>query len=45
LSRRYCYLLLSWRSWNWFECAVLCCGWCMPPTTQHSTLKPVPTLA
>jgi len=25
LSRRYCYLLLSWKSWNWFECVVLCC--------------------
>jgi len=22
LSRRYCYLLLSWKIWNWFECAV-----------------------
>ena len=22
LSHRYCYLLLSWNSWNWFECAV-----------------------
>jgi hypothetical protein len=22
LSHRYCYLLLSWRSWNRFECAV-----------------------
>ena len=22
LSHRYCYLLLSWKSWNWFECAV-----------------------
>jgi hypothetical protein len=22
LSRRYCYLPLSWKSWNWFECAV-----------------------
>ena len=22
LSHRYCYLPLSWRSWNWFECAV-----------------------
>jgi len=20
-SRRYCYLPLSWKSWNWFECA------------------------
>jgi hypothetical protein len=24
LSHRYCYLPLSWTSWNWFECAV--CG-------------------
>jgi len=22
LSHRYCYLLLLWKSWNWFECAV-----------------------
>jgi hypothetical protein len=22
LSRRYWYLPLSWKSWNWFECAV-----------------------
>ena len=22
LSRCYCYLRLSWKSWNWFECAV-----------------------
>jgi hypothetical protein len=22
LSHRYCYLLLSWKSWNRFECAV-----------------------
>ena len=22
LSHRYCYLSLSWKSWNWFECAV-----------------------
>jgi hypothetical protein len=22
LSHHYCYLLLSWKSWNWFECAV-----------------------
>jgi hypothetical protein len=22
LSDRYCYLPLSWDSWNWFECAV-----------------------
>ena len=22
LSHPYCYLPLSWKSWNWFECAV-----------------------
>jgi hypothetical protein len=22
LSHLYCYLPLSWKSWNWFECAV-----------------------
>jgi hypothetical protein len=22
LSHRYCYLPLSWKSWNWFQCAV-----------------------
>ena len=22
LSHHYCYLPLSWKSWNWFECAV-----------------------
>ena len=22
LSHRYCYLPLSWKSWNWFECAM-----------------------
>ena len=22
LSNRYCYLPLSWKSWNWFECGV-----------------------
>jgi hypothetical protein len=22
LSHRYCYLPLSWKSWDWFECAV-----------------------
>jgi hypothetical protein len=36
LSHRYCYLLLSWKRWNWFECAVLCCRWRTPPTTQHN---------
>jgi hypothetical protein len=33
LSHRYCYLLLSWKSWNWFECAY----------ATHSTLKSVST--
>ena len=23
LSHRYCYLPLSWKSWNWFECALV----------------------
>ena len=23
LSHRYCYLPLSWKSWNWFECTVV----------------------
>jgi len=30
LSHRYCYLPLSWKSWNWFECTVVCTpdvGW------------------
>ena len=39
VSRRYCSLLLSWNSWNWFECAV---GGVRHAT--HSTLRPVPTL-
>jgi hypothetical protein len=29
LSHRYCYLPLSWKSCDWFECAVLCCR-CAP---------------
>jgi hypothetical protein len=33
LSHRYCYLPLSWKSWNWFECVA-----------THNTLKPVPAL-
>jgi hypothetical protein len=24
VTHRYCYLSLSWKSWNWFECAVTC---------------------
>ena len=34
LSCHYCYLPLSWKSWNWFEYAV----------GGVRTLKPVPTL-
>jgi len=33
LSRRYCYLPLSWKSWNWFECAV---GGVRHPQHTHS---------
>ena len=32
LSHRYCYLPLSWKRWNWFECAVG--GVCHPQHTQ-----------
>ena len=32
LSQRYCYLPLSWKSWNWSECAVG--GICHPQNTQ-----------
>ena len=43
LSHRYCYLLLSWKSWNWSECAqhtqTISNSW-----SVHSTLRPVPTL-
>jgi len=35
-SHRYCYLWLSWKSWNWFECAVG--GVRHPQHTQTSTL-------
>ena len=43
LSCYYCYLPLSWKSWNWFEYAVggvrphdrtSCCGWRTPPTAH-----------
>ena len=52
LSHRYCYLPLSWKCWNWFECAVggvlICFGFDMVAKTDqyatHSTLKPGPTL-
>jgi len=39
LSHHYCYLPLSLKSWNWFECAVgdVGCGW---HNATHSTLKP-----
>jgi len=35
LSRRYCYLPLSWKSWNWFECAAG--GVCHPQHTQTAS--------
>jgi len=51
LSHRYCYLSLSWKSWNWFECAVRYCylpvswkRWNWFECAVYSTLKPVPTL-
>jgi len=34
LSHRYCYLPLSWKSWNWFECAVA--GVRHPQHTNHN---------
>jgi hypothetical protein len=34
-QHRYCYLPLSWKSWNQFECAVG--GICHPQDTQTST--------
>ena len=37
LSHRYCYLPLSWKSWNWFEYAV-------GGDATHSILNTVPTL-
>jgi len=36
LLHRYCYLPLSWKSWNWFECAVG--GVRHPQHTSASTL-------
>ena len=33
-SHHYCYLPLSWKKWNWFECAVG--GVCHPQHTQTS---------
>jgi hypothetical protein len=54
LSHRYCYLPLSWKGWNLFECAVggvlICFGVDFVFDTKtdqditHSTLKPVPNL-
>jgi len=35
LSHRYCYLLLSWKSWNWFECALGGVG-----HSQHKGCRP-----
>jgi hypothetical protein len=36
LSHRYCYLPLSWKSWNWFECAV---GGFHSPSGAHTTVS------
>jgi len=36
LSHCFCYLPLSWKSWNWFECAV--------GGVRHPQHTPVPTL-
>jgi hypothetical protein len=36
LLHRYCYLPLSWKSWNWFECAV---GGVHHPQHTQRTLK------
>jgi hypothetical protein len=55
LSHRYCYLPLSWKSWNRFECAVggvrhnrgrVGTGLIVlwVAYATHNTLKPVPTL-
>ena len=40
LSNRYCYLLLLWKSWSWFECSVgnvLICFGQFPHHTQISS--------
>jgi len=42
LSHRYCYLPLSWKIWNWFECAVVgvrstCFGWYLHPSSGAQT--------
>ena len=34
LSHRYCYLPLSWKIWNWFECAE---GGVRHPQHTHTT--------
>ena len=36
LSHRYCYLPLSWKSWNWIECAG---GWHTPPTAHSNQFQ------
>jgi len=48
LSHRYCYLPLSWKSWNWFVCAVggvrstlyssTCFGWYHHPSSGAQTI-------
>jgi hypothetical protein len=47
LLHRYCYLPLSWKSWNWFECAVggirhccTCYGWYLHQSSgAHTTVS------
>ena len=42
LSNRYCYLLLLWKCWNWFECGVeivLICFGAIADLRQHSFLN------
>ena len=50
LSHSYCSLLLSWKSWNWFQCAVggiyvncsTCFGWYFHPSSgAHTVLSTV----
>jgi hypothetical protein len=53
-SHRYCYLLLSWKILNWFECAVggvrhpqlvVLCSWSGRPTDYHHDTKVKPEAA
>ena len=38
LSNRYCYLPLSWKSWNWFECGVGIVSICFGAVASAETL-------